>query len=231
MKLYSGPLSLFSAKARIALAEKGLAHELVQVGWNRRTAYEPHHPDVVALNPKAQVPILVDGDVVVYDSTLIFEYLEERHPEPRLYPTGVAERARCRQQEAAADEIWFPHLWKILETRIYGIGTEEAVGTALRALEDLYRGFDDALAGRDYSCGVFSVADIGTFIFVSTGVALGAPLPPGLERMHAWLGRVAARPAVRSVMDDVNAAAARLLAPEASGARSVAPGSASVSPS
>ena len=231
MKLYSGPLSLFSAKARIALAEKGLAHELVQVGWNRRTAYEPHHPDVVALNPKAQVPILVDGDVVVYDSTLIFEYLEERHPEPRLYPTGVAERARCRQQEAAADEIWFPHLWKILETRIYRTGSEEAAGAARRALEDFYRGFDVALEGHDYYCGAFSVADIGTFIFVTTAATLGAPLAPGLERMNAWLGRVAARPAVRSVMDDVNAAAVRLLAPVAQETRSAAPGSASVVPS
>ena len=114
MKLYSGPLSLFSAKARIALGEKGLAHELVQVGWSRAAAYEPHHPDVIALNPKRQVPILVDGDVVVYDSTLIAEYLEDRYPEPRLFPTSPAERARCRQQEAAADEIWFPHLWTLI---------------------------------------------------------------------------------------------------------------------
>jgi glutathione S-transferase len=44
MKLYSGPLSLFSAKARIALAEKRLEYELVQVGWSRTAAYEPHHP-------------------------------------------------------------------------------------------------------------------------------------------------------------------------------------------
>ena len=230
MKLYSGPLSLFSTKARIALAEKGLAHELVQVGWNRRTAYAPHHPDVVALNPKAQVPVLVDGDVVVYDSTLIFEYLEDRHPEPRLYPTDVAERARCRQQEAAADEIWFPHLWKILETRIYGVGSEEAVRTALRELEALYRGFDEALAGRDHYCGRFSVADIGTFIFVTTAATLGAPLPPGFERMQAWLARVAARPAVRSVLDDLNAAAARLLAPETQGTRPAAPGAAPLPP-
>lgn len=230
MKLYSGPLSLFSAKARIALAEKGLPHELVQVGWSRRTAYGPHHPDVVALNPKAQVPILVDGDVVVYDSTLIFEYLEERHPEPRLYPTELAERARCRQQEAAADEIWFPHLWKILETRIYATGSDEAAGAAVRALEALYAGFDRSLEGRDHYCVTFSVADIGPFIFASTAAALGAPLPAGLARMHAWLGRVAARPAVRSVLDDLNAAAARLLAPEGTEARS-APEAAPMIPS
>ena len=108
MKLYSGPLDLFLAKVRIALGEKRLAHDLIQVGWSRATAYEPHHPDVVALNPKRQVPVLVDGDVVVCDSTLIFEYLEDRYPEPRLLPAGVAQRARCRQQEWAADEVGSP---------------------------------------------------------------------------------------------------------------------------
>jgi glutathione S-transferase len=229
VKLYSGPLSLFSAKARIALAEKGLPHELVQVGWSRRSAYAPHHPDVVALNPKAQVPVLVDGDVVVYDSTLIFEYLEDRYPEPRLYPADAGERARCRQQEAAADEIWFPQLWKLIEARIYGGGSEETVAEAGRALRDLYRGFDRALEGRDHYCGVYSVADVGTFVFVTTASTLGAPLPPGLGHMSAWLARVAGRPAVRSVMDDMNAAAARLLAPEDGGARPSAPESSATS--
>ena len=59
--------------------------------------------------------LLVDGGVVVYDSTLIFEYLEDRYPQPRLYPADPAGRARCRQMEAAADEIWFPWLWKLIE--------------------------------------------------------------------------------------------------------------------
>lgn len=219
MKLYSGPLSLFSAKARIALGEKDLPHELVQVGWSRRSAYAPHQPDVVALNPKGEVPVLVDGDVVVYDSTLIFEYLEDRRPEPRLYPADAAERARCRQQEAAADEIWFPQLWKLLEARVYGSGSEEAAGTAGRALQDLYPGFDRALEGRDHYCGAYSVADIGTFVFAATAAAFGVPVPASLARMHAWLARVAARPAVRTVLDDLNAAAARLLAPEGTPAR------------
>ena len=86
MKLYSGPLSLFTAKVRIALDEKRLDYQRIEVGWSLAKRYQPHHPDVVALNPKRQVPVLVDGDVVVYDSTQIFEYLEERHPEPPLYP-------------------------------------------------------------------------------------------------------------------------------------------------
>jgi len=213
MKLYSGPLSLFSAKSRIALAEKGLTHELVQVGWSRASRYEPHHPDVVARNPKRQVPVLVDGDVVVYDSTLIFEYLEERHPTPPLMPAGVAARARCRQQEHAADEIWFPHVWTLISERFYPGGAADSAATtaAVRALEGHYADFDAALAGRDYYCGDFSIADIGSFIFANAAAGLGVPVPAGLERMHAWRDRVAARPAVRPILDDMTAAVARAL--------------------
>jgi glutathione S-transferase len=67
MKLYSGPVSLFTAKVRVALAEKGLAYERVEVEWSLENRYLPHHPEVEALNPKGNVPVLVDGDLVVYD--------------------------------------------------------------------------------------------------------------------------------------------------------------------
>ena len=90
MQLYSGPLSLFTAKVRIALDEKRLPYERIEVGWSLASRYRPHHPEVVARNPKAQVPVLVDGDVTVYDSTQILEYLEERAPEPPLYPPTTA---------------------------------------------------------------------------------------------------------------------------------------------
>jgi len=212
MKLYSGPLSLFSAKARIALGEKRLAYELVQVGWSPTTAYHPHHPDVVALNPKREVPILVDGDVVVCDSTLIFEYLEDRHPEPPLLPTGVAERARCRRQEWLADEVWLPQLWKVIEARVYRTGSEDEAEVATLALQQHEREFDQFLGARDFACGEFSIADIGSFVFASSALSLGVPLPPDAPRFAAWLERVAARPAVATVMADVTAAAARLLA-------------------
>lgn len=59
MKLYSGPLSLFTAKVRIALDEKGLDYDRVEVGWSREDRYLPHHPDVVALNPGKQHPSLL----------------------------------------------------------------------------------------------------------------------------------------------------------------------------
>ena len=84
MKLYSGPLSLFSRKVEIALGEKGLVFEREMVAFTQERGYQPKHPDVLAANPKGQVPVLVDGDLTLFDSTLIFEYLEDAWPQPPI---------------------------------------------------------------------------------------------------------------------------------------------------
>jgi len=213
MKLYSGPLSLFTAKIRVALAEKGLEYERVEVGWSRENRYEPHHPDVVALNPKREVPVLVDGDLVVYDSTLIFEYLEDRYPEPRLYPSDASERARCRQLEAAADEILFAHVWDLIEESFYPGERDEARLDAAKAGVAAYAdGLEKDLAGHEWLCGIFSVADIGNFVLLNAAATLGAPVAEGRTALAAWNERVGARPAVRREIDAMNAFVAKILA-------------------
>jgi glutathione S-transferase len=223
MRLYSGPLSLFTAKVRIALAEKGLAYERVEVGWSLARRYEPHHPDVVALNPKRQVPVLVDGDLAVYDSTLIFEYLEDRYPEPRLHPAGPAARARCRQLEAAADEILFPHVWTLIDNGFYPAGAagrnEAALASARTAIARYCDEREKDLADRAWLCGEFSVADVGNFVFLHVAGTLGAPAGPEHERVRGWLARCLARPAVAQDVAEMNAFVAKLFAPPAQGAR------------
>lgn len=204
MKLYTAPLSLFSAKARIALAEKGVDPDLVTVGWSRADRYLPHHPEVAALNPKAQVPVLVDGDVVVYDSTQIFEYLEDRIPEPALYPQDVAGRARCRRLEGEADEVWFPLVWDLIEARFYGAGGSspdtQRAASATAGLRRLYGQLDEELVGRSHLAGSYSVADIATFVQVQAAASLGAPVPDACSEVGAWTSRVAARAAVAPVV-------------------------------
>ena len=96
MKLYSGPLSLFSRKVEIALNEKGLAFEREMVPFSQAQGYAPKHPAVLAANPKGQVPVLVDGALTLFDSTLIMEYLDDAYPTPPLRPAEPAARARCR---------------------------------------------------------------------------------------------------------------------------------------
>ena len=209
MKLYSGPLSLFTAKVRVALDEKKIDYQRIEVGWSLEHRYQPQHPDVVALNPKGQVPVLVDGDVVVYDSTLILEYLEERYPEPPLYPKGIAERVRCRKLEAAGDEILFPHVWSLIDAGFYptpaGSGAAERKNLAREELARLHLELDKQLAGREYLCDRFSVADIGSFIMLSTAATLGAPPAAAHTDLQAWLARVGSRAAVKREMDGMRA--------------------------
>src|SRR5881394_2547329 len=114
MKLYSGPLSMFGAKAEIAAHEKGLAFELVMVPFEMKMAYQPKHPEVLRINPKRQVPVLVDGDLEIFDSTQIFEYLETIRLEPALWPAEPKARARARLLEVKSDEVYFPPIIRLM---------------------------------------------------------------------------------------------------------------------
>jgi glutathione S-transferase len=210
MKLYAGLLSLFTWKVRIALAEKGLEYETVVVPFSRRTWYVKPS-ELLAMNPKGQVPVLVDGDLTVYDSTIILEYLEDRWPEPPLYPRDPAARARCRQLEAAADEIFFPQVWELIDEvfRKSDPAARDAarVARATEALRRQYQDLERVLGGREYLCGEFGVADIGHFLTTTFATTLGAPVPPECPRLGAWYGRVGARPSAGECIAALTAAA------------------------
>jgi glutathione S-transferase len=123
----------------------------------------------------------------------------------RRYEPGLAERARCRQLEAAADEIVFPPVWALIDGAFYptpaGSAAAERVPAAREALAGLHRDLDRELRGRGWLCDRSSVADIGTFIMVSTGATLGAPPAAGHADLLAWLARVAGRPAVKHELE------------------------------
>src|SRR5215207_4311595 len=114
MKLYSGPLSMFGAKAEIAALEKSLEFELVMVPFEMATLYQPKHPEVLRINPKRQVPVLIDGDLELFDSTQIFEYLESLKRDPALWPSEPRARARARLLEHKSDEVYFPHIVRLM---------------------------------------------------------------------------------------------------------------------
>ena len=68
---------MFGAKVEIAAREKAINFELVMVPFDPARGYEPKHTDVLRINPKRQVPVLIDGNLDLFDSTQIFEYLED----------------------------------------------------------------------------------------------------------------------------------------------------------
>jgi len=210
VQLYSGPLSLFTAKVRIALDEKAIDYERIEVGWSLASRYEPHHPEVARRNPKKQVPVLVDGDVSVYDSTLIFEYLEDARPEPPLMPRDVAGRARCRRLEAYADEIFFQPLWSVIEETLYPApagGRDPARLAAARSeLASRYAWLDAELGDHRWFCGdAFTFADIALFVLIRAASGLGAGPAAGHAKLSDWYERTLARPAVQREVDAMNA--------------------------
>jgi glutathione S-transferase len=214
MKLYSGPLSLFTAKVRIALAEKNLPCELISVPFSRAAGYSPKLPEMLAINPKGQVPVLIDGDVQVYDSTLILEYLEERYPDPPLYPRDLEQRVRCRQLEAAADEILFPNVWDLIAEVFYkpdaaarDLARIEQARTAIAAHYDR---LDRELDEREFLCRQFTVADIGYFMTIVFATTLGAPPAARHANIAAWTTRVISRPSVGREVEGMTAASQRL---------------------
>ena len=89
MKLYDAARCPYCARVRIALAEKGLVAETVEVDLRDRPAW------IYELNPSGRVPVLDDG-FVLPESLLIMEYLDERYPEHSLLPADLAERAEAR---------------------------------------------------------------------------------------------------------------------------------------
>ena len=220
MKLYSGPLSLFSRKVEIALYEKGLAFERIGVSFSQTKGYAPRHSDVLALNPKGQVPVFVDGDLSLYDSTVIVEYLEDAYPVPALYPGDPSERARCRLFDVFADEIMLAPLRFLMhrtEPKPDDLERWEAKELKAREAEPALAGhfatLDRRLQGRDFLCGAFSAADIAVFMTVFWTRRLGGPSLRGHENLAAWYDRLSNRPAFAKVVSEILAADAELSAP------------------
>jgi glutathione S-transferase len=198
MRLYSGPLSMFGAKAQIAAVEKGLDFDLVMVPFEMRTLYEPKHPEVLRINPKRQVPVLVHGDLEIFDSTQIFEYFEDLRPEPALWPRDIAARARARLIEHKSDEVYFPPIIRLMG--LQEKPDDPAAGKAREASARFYEGMEATIANQDYLAGDFSYADIAFYMAQLFGERMGAPLTQATPRLLRWRASVTKRPSVRQVI-------------------------------
>lgn len=213
MKLYSAPLSLFARKVEIALAEKGLPFERVMAPFTQTEGYRPKLPEVLAGNPKGQVPVLEDDGLVLFDSTLIFEHLEDAYPTPPLYPAAAREKAMCRLHELYADEIMLVPL-RALMYRSGPRSTDperrtrdrEEAKRAEIVITDHYGEIERRLGERDFLCGMFTVADIAVFMMVLYSLRLAGPPITGHPRLAAWYERVAVRPTVAPVVEEIAAA-------------------------
>ncbi len=101
MTLYSDPASIYSHRVRIVLFEKDITVEIEDVDPDNKPA------ELLHLNPYNSLPTLVDRDLVLYDSRVVAEYLDERFPHPPLMPVDPVSRARSRLALFRIETDWY----------------------------------------------------------------------------------------------------------------------------
>jgi glutathione S-transferase len=200
IKLYDFLPCPFGQKVRIALAEKGLTYDLVQVDI---TKGENRHPDFFRLNPFGRVPVLVDEDTTIYDSTIINEYLEDEYPEPPLLPLigSSAQRARARRLEDFADTSFTPQVGHLMAE----LGKPDSERSAERlqrlnqAVERVLDYLNQELAGQQFLAADFSVAEIAfiprLLVLPNLGIEAGTNRP----NVDGWVKRLLERPSLRNL--------------------------------
>ena len=203
-RLFENAFSPFARKVRMVLEYKGLAFESVD-GLHRdgRKALE-------AVNPRREVPVLVDGETVVANSAHIVAYLEDAYPLPSVLPGDASARARIREWERLADTLLDPivvdvSLWSWANRHDSPpAGLREA---AARDLDAIYGRLEGALVrGGPFLCGAFSLADIALFpnLYATRALKLGAD-PARFPATVAWLKRLAALPVFAADLDRLRA--------------------------
>jgi glutathione S-transferase len=190
---------MFGAKAQIAALEKGLEFDLVMVPYDSKLGYSPKHAEVLRINPKCQVPVLVHDDLELFDSTQIFEYLEDLQKEPTLWPSDLSDRARARRLEHQSDEVYFPYVIRLM-------GLQENLGDAvavqsIEAATAYYADMEVQLTKKLWLAGSYSFADIAFYMAALFGERQGAPLTVATPNLMEWRDRMTQRPAVRTVVN------------------------------
>ncbi|WIM06004.1 MAG: glutathione S-transferase N-terminal domain-containing protein [Candidatus Nitricoxidivorans perseverans] len=104
MNLYSGTTCPFSHRCRIVLYEKQMDFQVIDVDLFNKPE------DIAVINPYNRVPVLVDRDLVLYESNIINEYIDERFPHPQMMPPDPQMRARARQLLFTMEHELFSHI-------------------------------------------------------------------------------------------------------------------------
>ncbi len=195
--VYDHPLSPYGQKVKIALLEKGVPFQAPlpdAIGSGATSG------DFAAASPRGEVPALIDGDVKIFDSSVILEYIEDRWPQPPLLPATPLERARVRMLEDAMDTHFEAITWGLSEIVNFGRAPGPLGETMQhRAGEQIaawYLWLETQLADRAWFNGdAFGWGDLCVAPFVNGAVGFGHS-PAEESALGGWLARVSQRDSV-----------------------------------
>jgi glutathione S-transferase len=194
IKLYTFPPSTNSRKVRIALLEKGLEFERVNVDLSKR---EQKDPEYLKIHPFGQVPALDDEGFVLYDSTVINEYLEDEYPYPSLMPNDSEGRARMRLLEDFRDTHFNPYCVQIMYEVRKPEGERDAprIENAKTQISACFDRIERELQGKEYLVGSFSLADIAFMANLDVLDRFAIPVDANKHKnVAAWIARLKSRP-------------------------------------
>jgi glutathione S-transferase len=187
--LYDAPRCPYCARVRIVLAEKGVAYDAVEIDLSNRPGW------LYDMNPVGKVPVLDEDGWILPESAVINEYLNERFPEPALWPDDPGERAAGRLLVFRFEDFSDPYY-------AFRRGEEGA----RERFEDELRFLDALLAAAPWLTGrAFGLADVAFLPWVLRARdLLGLPLDRWPE-LSGWLERAAERPSVAAEVELVAA--------------------------
>jgi glutathione S-transferase len=187
--LYDADRCPYCARTRIALVEKGIEYETVEIDLDDRPSW------IYEKNPLGRVPVIEDDAFVLPESAVINEYLEERYPEPALWPADAAERAFGRLLVFRFDQLSSPYY----ALRRDEEGARERLDAELAKLNAVL-GAQPYLSGREYGLGDIAYVPWILRARDRMGVGLGS-----YDALADWLERLSARPAIAAELDLVAA--------------------------
>ncbi len=188
MVLYSGTTCPFSQRSRLVLFEKGMDFEIRDVDLFNKPE------DINVMNPYGQVPILVERDLILYESNIINEYIDERFPHPQLMPADPVQRARARLFLFNLEKEVFVHV-STLENRAQK-GQEKAQEKARLSIRDRLTQLAPLFLKNKYWLGEdFSMLDVAIAPLLWRLDHYGIELPKTAAPIQKYGERIFSRPA------------------------------------
>jgi RNA polymerase-associated protein len=187
MIFYSGSDDHFSHRVRIVLAEKGVAVDILEV------SADEHNAELADLNPYNSVPTLLDRDLVLYESKVMMEYLDERFPHPPLLPVYPVARAQSRLWMHRIEREWCPLVEQIQQ------GSKKDAEKARKELRESLTGISPIFEDMPYFMSEeFTLVDCCIAPILWRLPALGVELPEKqVAPLVSYMERVFARDAFK----------------------------------
>jgi len=194
IRLYQSMASPYSHRVRIVLKEKELDYQTI---WIDLAKQENKTDQFLRLNPVGKIPVLADEDLILAESLVINEYLNEEYPYPELMPEGTQEKAMARLWSAQIENmVTRPFFEFFMAQRFKEKGEsfdEGRLETAKQTIHKFLEVVDRNLKGKEYLVGNYSLADIAFAPWVTRFEKYGVAIPETLANVQAWMKRLATR--------------------------------------